>query len=52
LLCCIEMRNIRERLEALTFEAIGGSPKQFADYVHSEVAKWAAVVKETGAKLE
>jgi len=48
----LQMPDVRERLEALTFEPIGGTPQQFADYVRSEVAKWAAVVKETGAKLE
>jgi len=48
----LQTRDVRERLEALTFEPIGGSPQQFADYVRSEVAKWAIVVRETGAKLE
>jgi tripartite-type tricarboxylate transporter receptor subunit TctC len=48
----LQMPDVRERLEALTFEPIGGSPQQFADYVRSEVAKWAVVVKETGAKLD
>jgi tripartite-type tricarboxylate transporter receptor subunit TctC len=48
----LKMRDVREHLESLTFEPIGGSPQQFADYVRSEVAKWAIVVKQTGAKLE
>src|SRR5262250_795026 len=48
----LQRPDVRERLEALTFEPIGGSPQQFANYVHSEVAKWATVVKLTGAKLE
>jgi tripartite-type tricarboxylate transporter receptor subunit TctC len=48
----LQMPEVRERLEALTFEPIGGSAQQFADYVRSEVAKWAVVVKETGAKLD
>jgi tripartite-type tricarboxylate transporter receptor subunit TctC len=48
----LQMPEIRERLETLTFEPIGGSSQQFADYVRSEVAKWAVVVKETGAKLD
>jgi tripartite-type tricarboxylate transporter receptor subunit TctC len=48
----LQMRDVRERLESLTFEPIGGSPQQFAEYVRSEVAKWAVVVKQTGAKLE
>jgi tripartite-type tricarboxylate transporter receptor subunit TctC len=48
----LQMRDVRDRLEALTFEPIGGSPQQFADYVRSEIARWAIVVKQTGAKLE
>ena len=48
----LQMRDVREHLESLTFEPIGGSPQQFAGYVRSEVAKWAIVVKQTGAKLE
>jgi tripartite-type tricarboxylate transporter receptor subunit TctC len=48
----LQMRDVREHLESLTFEPIGGSPQQFAEYVRSEVAKWAVVVKETGAKVD
>ena len=48
----LQMRDIRERLESLTFESIGGTPQQFAEYVRLEVAKWAIVVKQTGAKME
>jgi len=48
----LQRPDMRERLEALTFEPIGGTPQQFTDYVRAEVAKWAVVVKETGAKLE
>lgn len=48
----LQMPEVRERLEALTFEPIGGSAQQFAEYVRAEVAKWAVVVKETGAKLD
>jgi len=36
----------------LLFEPIGGTPQQFSDYVRAEVAKWAAVVKTTGAKVD
>lgn len=48
----IQMPDIRERLESLTFEPIGGGAQQFADYVRVEVAKWGKVVKETGAKAD
>jgi tripartite-type tricarboxylate transporter receptor subunit TctC len=48
----IRMPDVRERLDQLLFEPIGGTPQQFSDYVRAEVAKWAAVVKQTGAKVD
>jgi len=48
----LRMPDVRERLEALTFEPIGGSSQQFSDYVRAEVVKWAEVVKVTGAKVD
>jgi len=48
----LRMTDVRERLEALTFEPIGGSSQQFSDYVRAEVVKWAEVVKVTGAKVD
>ena len=48
----LRMQEVRERLEALTLEPVGGSPREFADYVRAEVVKWGAVVKQTGAKVD
>ena len=45
-------KEVREKLEALTFEAVGGTPRDFADYVRKEVAHWGDVVKQTGAKVD
>ena len=46
----IQSPDVRERLEALAFEPVGGSQAQFAEYVRAEIAKWGKVVRETGAK--
>src|SRR5262245_1155436 len=46
----IESADVRERLAANAFDPVGGSEQQFADYVKTEIAKWAKVVKDTGAK--
>ena len=48
----LRMPDVRAKLESLTFEPIGGTPQQFTDYVRAEVAKWASVVKATGAKMD
>jgi tripartite-type tricarboxylate transporter receptor subunit TctC len=46
----IQTPEMKEQLTLQAFDAVGGSPQQFSDYVKTEVVKWARVVKETGAK--
>jgi tripartite-type tricarboxylate transporter receptor subunit TctC len=41
-----------EKLAAQGAEPVGDSPAQFDKYLHEEVAKWAKVVKASGAKLD
>jgi tripartite-type tricarboxylate transporter receptor subunit TctC len=33
-------------------DPIGGTPEQLGDFIRSEIAKWAKVVKDSGAKLD
>ena len=40
----LQTADMKERLDALAFEPVGGTPQQFADYVKTEIAKWARVV--------
>jgi tripartite-type tricarboxylate transporter receptor subunit TctC len=44
--------ELRERLDGLAFEPTAAPLRETADYVRAEVAKWAKVVKETGAKAD
>lgn len=30
---------------------VGNTPEEFRKYLHADVAKWAEIVKESGAKL-
>lgn len=41
---------IKERLDGLAFEPTAAPLRESADYVQDEVAKWAKVVRDTGAK--
>lgn len=40
------------RLATAGFEPMGGSTREAQDYLKTELAKWAKVVKETGAKAD
>ena len=44
--------DLRARLDALAFEATAAPLAHTTNYVRSEVAKWAKVVRDTGAKAE
>ena len=48
----INMPDVRAKLEALGAEPVGNSSDEFATIVKSEVAKWAKVVKESGAHVD
>jgi tripartite-type tricarboxylate transporter receptor subunit TctC len=52
ILKAVQSPDIRQRLDALAFEPTAAPLRQTADYVKSEVQKWAAVVKETGARAD
>ncbi len=40
------------KLDADGSEALGGSPQRFADFLKAENAKWGAIIKDAGIKLE
>jgi tripartite-type tricarboxylate transporter receptor subunit TctC len=44
--------DMKERLQALSARAIGGTPEEFAKFFAEETTRWARVVKTSGAKLD
>src|SRR6476661_8087648 len=42
----------KEKLGSIGYDLVGGSSEQFAQLIRKEIAKWADVVKRTGAKLD
>jgi tripartite-type tricarboxylate transporter receptor subunit TctC len=45
-------RELRERLASQGADVVGGTPEEFAKIIRSDFAKWAKVVKESGAKVD
>jgi tripartite-type tricarboxylate transporter receptor subunit TctC len=44
--------TFKEKYGAIGNEPLGGTPEHFAAFIRKEAAKWAAVVKHVGAKLD
>lgn len=44
--------EVKQRLANLGFEIVASSPDAFGAYIKTEIAKWAKVVKASGAKAE
>ena len=48
----LSLPDVRDRLSGEGAELVGNSPREFDGFVRSELAKWAKVVKLSGAKAE
>ena len=47
----LKQPDVHERILQTGGEAVGNTPEEFRKYLHADVAKWARIVKESGAKL-
>ncbi len=48
----LQLPDVKERLSGLGAEPLGDTPEHFADVIKADVAKWARVVKESGARAD
>ncbi|MNC93373.1 Tripartite tricarboxylate transporter family receptor [compost metagenome] len=48
----LKTNELRQRLTQEAFEPIGSTPEYLGDYMKKEIARWAKLVKETGARID
>ena len=48
----MERNWISDKLKAMEFEIVAGTPEQFGAWIRSEIPRWGKVIKATGAKPE
>ena len=46
----LALPEVRKKLTDIQFEIVASTPEKFAEYIRWEAPRWAAVVKQTGAK--
>jgi tripartite-type tricarboxylate transporter receptor subunit TctC len=44
--------EMKERLQSMSAQPLGGTPEQFTAFFNEETARWARVVKASGAKVD
>jgi tripartite-type tricarboxylate transporter receptor subunit TctC len=45
-------QEMKDRLQALSAQPIGGTPEQFTAFFNAETRRWAPIVKASGAKAD
>jgi tripartite-type tricarboxylate transporter receptor subunit TctC len=48
----LALPDVRNQFEIQGIATIGGTPERFGDYIREEIAKWATVIKLSGAKAD
>jgi len=48
----LKLPDVLERFASLGLEPVGNSPPEFGEYIRSELAKWAKVVKDANIKAD
>jgi tripartite-type tricarboxylate transporter receptor subunit TctC len=46
----IEDRSVRQRMDALGIQLLGGTPEEFANRIRTDMEKWAGVLRKAGIK--
>ena len=44
--------EVRQKMSNLGYGQLGGTPKQFTDFMNAEIKKWGSIVEFSGAKID
>ena len=48
----LQDHGVQQKLAAIGIDTVGGTSDEFTAYIGSEIPKWAAIIKASGAKME
>jgi tripartite-type tricarboxylate transporter receptor subunit TctC len=48
----LQLPEVRERVAGFGFEPVGNSPEEFGEFIKADIAQWARVAKESGARVD
>ena len=48
----VKREDVKEKLFVAGVEAAGSSPKEFADAINADIARWGKLIRDTGIKAE
>jgi tripartite-type tricarboxylate transporter receptor subunit TctC len=48
----LKLPEVRERMQTLGLDPVGGTPEAFAAFVKADIARWAKVIRESGTRAE
>ncbi len=48
----LKLQQVEERIATFGFEPVGNTPDEFAEFIKADIAQWARVAKESGARVD
>jgi tripartite-type tricarboxylate transporter receptor subunit TctC len=48
----LDLPDVRRTLSTLGVDILGGTPQAFSDYIRTEIPKWAAIIRMSGAHVD
>jgi tripartite-type tricarboxylate transporter receptor subunit TctC len=48
----LKLQEVQERIATFGFEPVGNTPDEFGEFIKADIARWAKVVKESGARVD